>query len=141
MATERIEPATDTLRVSNPLIGLMEIKDNLFLNLTFLLASVLVLAPALGPVPSSNENGYLLYFLKLWDPTFLSRDWTFAGPFYGHLIFSYVFGSLITVFSLETVAWIGRVLSWSLILIALLQLGKHFSIPTWMISLAIFLWL
>jgi hypothetical protein len=141
MATKRIVSAAGTMSVGDPLIGLMEMKNNLFLNLTFLLASVLVLAPALGPVPSSNENGYLLYFLRLWDPTFLSRDWTFAGPFYGHLIFSYLFGSLTTVFSLETVAWIGRVLSWSLILVALLELGKHFAIPLWMISFSIFLWL
>jgi hypothetical protein len=141
MATKRIVPAAGWLSISEPLGGLLELKNNIFLNLTFLLASVLALAPALGPVPSSNENIYLLYLEKLWDPNVLARDWTFAGPFYGHWIFSYLFGSLTLVFSLETVGWIGRVLSWSLILIALFRLGRHFAIPAWMISLSIFLWL
>lgn len=141
MATKPIIPAVGTRSISEPLIGLLELKNNLFLNLTFLLASVLVLAPSLGPVPSSNENVYLLFLGQQWDPTLLARDWTFAGPYYGHLIFSFLFGSLTVVFSLETVGWIGRILSWSLILIAFIRLGRHFEIPLWMISLGIFLWL
>jgi len=126
---------------SEPLAEVGGLQNNFFLNLFVLLGAVLLLAPALGPVPSSNENVYLIYLAKLWDPTLLARDWTFAGPFYGHLVFSYLFGALTLLFSLETVAWIGRLLSWSLILAGMLRLGKHFAIPLWMSSLAIFLWL
>lgn len=120
---------------------LANLANSLPLNLAFLLASVLALAPALGPVPSSNENLYLLYLLKAWDPSFLARDWTFAGPFYGHWIFSYIFGSMTVFMPLETVAWIGRVLTWILLLLGLIQIGKQFRIPLSLISLAIFLWL
>jgi len=141
MATKRIIPTAGTLSDGEPLIGLIELKNNLFLNLTFLLASILILAPSLGPVPSANENVYLLYMAQQWDPNLLSKDWTFAGPLPSHWIFNFVFGSLTVIFSLETAGWIGRFLSWSLISIALLQLGRHFALPMWMTSLSIFLWL
>ena len=141
MDTKRIAPTINGVSIREPLAGLMELKNNFFLNLAFLLASILLLAPSLGPVPSSNENAYLLLMAQQWDPTLLARDWTFAAPVYSHLIFSFLFGSLTVPFSMEAAGWIGRILSWLLILIALVRLGRHFDIPPWMISLSIFLWL
>jgi hypothetical protein len=141
MASKRMTPAIGTLSISEPFVGIRELKNNLFLNLIFLFASILVLAPALALVPSSNENAYLLLMAQQWDPTLLARDWTFAAPVYSHLIFSYLFGSLTVPFSMETAGWIGRIVSWLLILLALIRLGRHFEIPLWMISLSIFLWL
>ena len=141
MSTKRINPAVGTLSIAEPLTGLLDLKNNLFLNLVFLFASVLLLAPALGPVPSSNENVYLLDMARVWDPTLLAKDWTWAPELYSHRVFSFLFGSLTLFFSIETVGWIGRVLCWSLLLLGLIQLGKHFQIPLWMISVSIFLWL
>ena len=125
MASKRMIPAAGTLSISEPFIGLLELKNNLFLNLAFLFASILILAPSLGPVPSSNENAYLLLMAQQWDPALLARDWTFAAPVYSHLIFSYLFGSLTVPFSMETAGWIGRILSWLLILVALVRLGRQ----------------
>src|ERR1051325_8790713 len=141
MEPKRIVAAVEPLSITESWAMLSDLKNNLLLNLIFLVASVLLLAPALGPVPSSNENVYLLYLAKLWDPTLLAGDWTFAGPLYGHLIFSYFFGVFTLWFPLETVAWAGRLLCWILILWGLLEVGKHFRIPVWMASAAIFLWL
>src|SRR5215471_4750338 len=112
-----MSPAIDTLGVSETFAGIQGLKNNLYLNLAFLMASVLVLAPSLGYVPSSNENTYLLLMAQQWDPTLLARDWTFAAPVYSHLIFSSLFGLLTILFSMESAGWIGRILSWLLILL------------------------
>lgn len=136
-----MQPTTNSMDASIRIFELGQLKNNVVINMVFLLASTLLLAPALGPVPSSNENIYLLFMAKIWDPTLFARDWTFAGSFYGHWIFSYIFGSLTLLFSWEAVAWFGRVASWVFIYLGLFQLGRHFQIPRWMISLAIFLWL
>ena len=141
MVSKRASSVIGTLGISEMFAEIQGLKNNFFLNLAFLMASVLMLAPALGYVPSSNENTYLLLMAQQWDPTLLARDWTFAAPVYSHLVFSSLFGLLTIPFSMETAGWIGRILSWLLILLALIRLGRSFDIPLWMISLSIFLWL
>lgn len=120
---------------------LLTFRNNLLLNLCFTLASILLFAPALGPVPSSNENIYLLDLARVWDPTLLPSDWTWAPPLYSHRAFSFVFGILSLGFSLEVVGWLGRVASWALTLIALFRIGGQLNLARWMTSAAIFLWL
>lgn len=120
---------------------LITCKDAFSLNFAFLFACVLVLNREGGYVPSNNESLYLLQLAKFWNPNLLSNDWTFSGPLTSHFVFNFVFGPLTLLFPLEVVGWIGRILSWSLILVALLQVGRHFRIPLWMISGSILLWL
>jgi hypothetical protein len=133
-------PRVGLVDVSTPSL-ISEIKNNAILNFAFVIAGILLLAPALGPVPSSNENVYLLDLARVWNPSLLSNDWTWAPPLYSHRVFSFLFGMPTLIFSLETVGWIGRILSWTLITIALFRLGRQLKMPLWMNSLAIFLWL
>src|ERR1700751_2339074 len=99
MVTKRSAASISGVGFREPFADLLELRNNFLLNLAFLLASVLLLAPSLGPVPSSNENAYLLLMKQQWDPTLLARDWTFAAPVYSHLIFSFLFGALTVPFS------------------------------------------
>jgi hypothetical protein len=119
----------------------LRLRDAFFLNFAVLFAYVLIVNREGFFVPSNNESLYLLQLAKQWNPNFLSNDWTFSGPLFTHFVFNFIFGPLTMLFSLEVVGWIGRILSWSLIIVALLQLGRHFRIPLWMITASILLWL
>jgi hypothetical protein len=120
---------------------LLSYKDAFSLNFALLFAYVLVLNREGSYVPSNNESLYLLQLAKFWNPNLLANDWTFSGPLTSHFGFNLVFGPLTLLFPLEVVGWIGRTLSWSLILVALLQFGRHFRIPLWTITGSILLWL
>jgi hypothetical protein len=119
----------------------VKLKEAFFPNFALLFAYVLILNREGAHVPSNNESLYLLQLAKLWNPDFLSNDWTFSGLLFTHFVFNFIFGSLTLLLSLEVVGWIGRILSWSLILVSLFQFGKHFRIPLWMITVSILLWL
>ena len=77
----------------------LKLKDAFFLNFAVLFAYVLILNREGSYVPSNNEFVYLLYLAKLWNPNFLSNDWTFSGPLPSHLVFNLLFGPLTLVFS------------------------------------------
>jgi len=121
--------------------GLFKLKDDFFFNFALLFAYVLILNREGAFVPSNNESTYLLQLAKQWNPGLLSNDWSFSGQSSSHYVFNLIFGPLTLLLSLEIVGWIGRILSWSLILVALFQLAKHFRIPLWMITASILLWL
>jgi hypothetical protein len=121
--------------------NVLKLKVGPLLSFALLFAYVLILNREGSSVPSNNEFVYLPYLAKAWNPAFLSNDWTFSGPLPSHVVFNLLFGPLTLLFPLEVVGWIGRTLSWSLILVALLQLGRHFRIPLWMITVAILSWL
>jgi hypothetical protein len=120
---------------------LLGCKDAFPLNFALLFTYVLILNREGTFVPGNNESLYLLQLAKFWNPNFLSNDWTFSGPLFSHFVFNLIFGPLTLLFSLEVVGWVGRILSWSLILFALFQLWRHFRIPLWMITASILLWL
>jgi hypothetical protein len=120
---------------------LRSLKNAFLPNFAVLFAYLFVLNREGAYVPSNNESLYLLQLAKFWNPNILSNDWTFAGPLFTHFVFNLIFGPLTRLFSLEVVGWIGRILSWSLILFALFRLGRHFRIPLWMITASILLWL
>ncbi|MEW6003086.1 MAG: hypothetical protein AB1638_10625 [Nitrospirota bacterium] len=116
-----------------------KIKDNFFLNFVFLFFFILILKGS--PVPGINEYVYLLSPVKQWDNNFLLNDWTFSKPDSAHFIFNIFISPLFLLFSPETVGWIGRIICWSLTIIALFQIGKHFLIPMWLITISILIWL
>jgi hypothetical protein len=140
-ATGASENAAYALKDSGLRDCLSILKNSIPLHFTVLFLYVLGLNREGAFVPSNNETLYLLQLAKFWNPNLLANDWTFSGPLFTHFVFNLIFGPLTLWFSLEIVGWIGRILSWSLILIALFQLGNHFRMPLWMITASTLLWL
>ncbi|MGV3483181.1 MAG: DUF6798 domain-containing protein [Planctomycetaceae bacterium] len=68
--------------------------------------------------PAVNEAHYFAKSKNYWDPSWCAGD-IFASSGNPHLLFHYTFGALTQWFSLETTAWIGRILGWTLIAIGL----------------------
>ncbi len=114
-------------------------KESFFLHFFALLGVIFLFFGK--PVPYSNEYSYLLRLRNLYDPNYLAYDITFSTAAKEYWLFEHIFGLLTFVFSLETVGWIGRIFCWSVLLFAVMKLGKRWEIPAWMISVSIFLWL
>jgi hypothetical protein len=114
-------------------------KDNFLLHLALLFLGVAILHG--WPVPGGNEHPYLLLPIKQWNPNYLLNDWTLSEPWHTHLVFNIVLAPLTPLLPIEILGWLGRIASWSLIIIALLRLGRHFRVPLSMITLSLFLWL
>lgn len=117
------------------------VKESIALQVLLLLAFALLLNQEGPRVPSGNEYTYLLYPFKAFHPQFLATDWTFQEPTAGHPVFNWTAGWLTLMVSIEAMGWIGRVACCTLMLIALLLVGRQFRLPTWIVSLAILIWL
>src|SRR5690349_20512927 len=65
----------------------------------------------LRPVPFSNELLYLLVPYHLAHPQFLAGDWTLNG-YWDHAVFDLLVSVPMRALSLETVGWIGRIVTW-----------------------------
>ena len=61
--------------------------------------------------PAVNEPHYLTKAKHFWDPTWCSRD-IFLTSYNAHYVFYWVMGIWTRFCSLETTAWIGRLLGW-----------------------------
>jgi len=94
-----------------------------------------------SPVPAGNEWIYLLGPYRMWHPSFLPNDWTFSQPWWEHLLFNIAAGVPTLWFSLPVVAWAGRIVSWALCGVALLQLGRRMGLEPVRAVSAILLWL
>jgi len=114
------------------------VADNPLFNFAFLFSLVSIMNKS---VPRYNELIYLPALLKRWNPRYLLNDWTFSERSAAHDVFNLLFGFPTLLFPLEIVGWIGRVVCWSLLIMALLQLGQLLRIPRWCITLSIVLWL
>lgn len=108
-------------------------------SLVLIVASAFVLFGS--PVPASNEWIYLLGPYRMWHPSFLPNDWTFSQPWWEHLLFNVAAGAPTLLFSLPVVAWAGRIVSWALCGVALLQLGRRMGLEPVRAAPAILLWL
>ncbi len=64
--------------------------------------------------PGINEAHYFAKSKNYWDPAWCARD-LFASSGNPHWLFHVTFGSLTQWFSLETTAWIGRFVGWTLL--------------------------
>lgn len=98
--------------------GLMEVLA--LLMLFFFYAGV--------PAPGVNEAHYLVKAKNFWDPTFCSQD-LFAASGKAHTTFYWTFGWLTKLFSLETTAWIGRLVGWIIIAVGLSRCCRALSLP------------
>lgn len=119
--------------------SIKNLKENFYLQFFALLGIVFLFFGK--PVPYSNEFSYLLRLRKVYDPIFLANDITFSTPTNEYWLFDHIFGLLTLFLSIEVIGWIGRIACWSILLLALMKLGKRWEIPLWTISVSIFLWL
>jgi hypothetical protein len=117
------------------------IRDNVLIQFALLLGFALVLNREGNRVPGGNEQVYLLYLVKAWHARFLATDWTFQEPTAGHPVFNFVFGWPTLFMSVEALAWIGRLTSWTAVFAALMRIGRQFRIPSWLAATGILLWL
>jgi hypothetical protein len=70
------------------------------------------------PTPDVNETGYLTKAEHFWNPNAFAHDF-FCNTGDAHVVFYWTFGWLTTLgLSLDTVAWIGRIVTWLLLAIA-----------------------
>ncbi|MDQ6787059.1 MAG: hypothetical protein M3033_09655 [Acidobacteriota bacterium] len=118
---------------------LIKLRDNFWLNFAVLFGTALLLVGKKPPF--DNEYAYLLRLVKTYDANFLLNDATFSAPANEHWVFNHLFGLLTFVFSIEFISWSGRVICWTILLFALIRLGKYWEIPLWTITASIFLWL
>jgi hypothetical protein len=133
-----ISPIVTLPSLQSRIVALLNRRD---VQLLSLLLFALIFNREGDRVPTGNEWIYLLYVYKAWHPAFLAGDWTFAEPTAGHAIFNYVGGLPTLLIKLSVVAWIGRVVCWTLCFAALLRLARRFAIPPWAGWVAILLWL
>jgi hypothetical protein len=68
--------------------------------------------------PGINEAHYLAKSKNYWDPTWCARD-IFVSSGNPHLLFHLTFGAFTRWLSLESTAWIGRMIGWLIIAIGL----------------------
>ncbi len=68
--------------------------------------------------PDVNEAHYLAKSKNFWDPNWCAND-LFVSSGNPHWLFHITFGAFTQWFSLEATAWIGRLIGWGLIAIAL----------------------
>lgn len=92
------------------------------------------------PVPFANEWVYLPMLTRAWDASFLANDWLFSRDHAEHFVFNTLFGLLTFVMSIEAIGWIGRIASWTMIIVGLLKLGNRIGISDKAMSIAISLW-
>ncbi|MFN5320745.1 MAG: DUF6798 domain-containing protein [Planctomycetota bacterium] len=90
--------------------------------------------------PDVNESHYLTKAKHFWNPQWCSGD-LFLRSAEAHWLFFFATGWLTKFVSLETYAWLGRLLSWLLVATAWLQLSRQVSQRAWfaLFSFALFL--
>ena len=93
------------------------------------------------PVPFANEWVYLPMLERAWDTSFLASDWLYSRAHAEHFVFNSVFGSLTFVMSIEAIGWLGRIVSWTLLIVGLLRLGSRIGISEKATSIAVAVWI
>jgi hypothetical protein len=91
-------------------------------------------------VPSVNESHYLPKAKHIWDPSFASGGDIFLDSHDSHVLASAVAGISANAFSLPTVAWLGRLISWGFLAIAWMRLTKHLGLAPMLRPLALAAW-
>ena len=88
--------------------------------------------------PNVNESHYLTKAKHFWNPSYCPGD-IFLSSSFSHLAFYVSTGWLTLIFSLSTYAWIGRILSWTLIAIGWRRVCQQlFSVPIMSVLAAVF---
>jgi hypothetical protein len=108
-------------------------------SFTFLLLAIFAFVGK--PVPSGNEPVYLLRLVKIYQPNFLSNDFSFSTTASEHWLYNHILGFLPLICEVEIFAWFGRITVWFVLLLAVFRLAKHWEIPNWAVTVSIFVWL
>ena len=74
------------------------------------------------PAPHVNEAHYLVKAKNFWDSTWCGQD-LFAASGKAHTTFYFLFGWPTKFVSLETTAWIGRIVGWTMLAFAMALLN------------------
>lgn len=97
------------------------------------IAITLVVAAGGGqPPPAGNEWIYLPLLRKSADSSYLPGDWTFGGGFQEKAVFNAVFGPLVDLVGVETLAMVGRFVFWLILGRLLVALGRRLGCKPWM---------
>jgi len=105
------------------------------------LVFLMILASFFRPSFGENELVYLIHPQKIANPEFLANDWTWQNNPYSHLIFDSVV-SLFTLFLGDlSLALLGRLLAWGLLLGAFIGLAKTLRLTWWGFVLGFAFWL
>lgn len=88
--------------------------------------------------PNVNESHYLTKAKHFWNPSYCPGD-IFLSSSFSHLAFYATTGWLTLIFALSTYAWIGRILSWTLIAIGWRRVCQQlFRVPMLSVLAAVF---
>ena len=94
-----------------------------------------------APVPRLSEELYLPLVRHTGNTAYLATDWTLRGPFAEHWVFDHAFGWLAAALPLPLFAWVGRLVSWSVLAWLLIRLGARLGAGTTIATTGICLWL
>lgn len=86
---------------------------------------------AAWPVPEVNEAHYLGKAKHYWNPAWCANDF-FLNTADAHQVFYWSVGWLTTIFSLPTVAWIGRVAAWLALAVGWVRMTRAMLAPWWL---------
>lgn len=92
-------------------------------------------------VPAGNEAFHLVRMRAASDPAFMAGDWTFGQTFPEYWLFDLLTGPLVSLLSMEAMGWVGRLVTWPILLGAIWWLGVSLGARPWPLSLAIAGWL
>ena len=104
-----------------------------------LLVSIMFIYAGDAP-PMVNEAHYLVKAKNFWQPDWCAAD-LFASSGKAHVVFYAVFGWPAKYFSLETTAWIGRSVGWSILSVGLMRLSGAFFRDRFASLLLITIWI
>ncbi|WP_237607149.1 DUF6798 domain-containing protein [Roseimaritima sediminicola] len=92
------------------------------------------------PAPAINEAHYLVKAKNFWQPQWCGGD-MFVTSGKAHATFYVVFGWLTQLFSLDTTAWIGRLVGWLMLALGLQRLSWAVVGRPYASVIAAFIWL
>ena len=94
-----------------------------------------------APVPRLSEELYLPLVRHTGDAAYLAGDWTMRGPFGEHWVFDHLFGPIAAAVPLVWFGWIGRLVTWSVLAVLLVRLGRRFGLSPALAGVGVALWL
>ena len=92
-------------------------------GLETVLLVLLFFVAAGDPPPAINEAHYLVLAKNFWQPDWCAGD-LFVTSDKPHVLFHATFGALTQVCSLATAAWVGRLIAWTMLAVALQSLTR-----------------
>ncbi len=103
----------------------------------FFIVSIKFFIPSITP----NESVYLINARKIIEPEFLANDWTWQSLSYSHFVFDLIISKFFHVFSFLSIALLGRVITWILVIWSLIRLAKTLGLEWWGFILSFLFWL